>query len=182
MTEVDALLRDLEAGLFLQTRMQHPTEQPRFSPASLAEGSLAITYDGRQVEPIQGLIGRDFVSWVDAHGLSIVPGHLASIRVYKALPTRASLASGQGSETQVLTESQPRVVMKHKLSMVKYLRGLVGQHVRLELPNASVNLTGSLVELRGAFGVFDMGTSLCFVELSGIRRISVPVHNFSEPQ
>ncbi len=182
MTEVDALFRDLEAGLFLQTRMQHLTEQPRFSPAALADGLLAISFEGRKVEPIQGLIGRDFVSWVDAHGLSIVPGRLASIRVYKALPTRASLATAQASETQVLTESQPRVVMKHKLSMVKYLRGLVGQHVRLELQNASVNLTGSLVELRGAFGVFDMGTSLCFVELSGIKRISVPVHNFSEPQ
>lgn len=182
MTEVDALFRDLEAGLFLQTRMQHLTEQPRFSPASLADGTLAITCDGRQVEPVQALIGRDFVSWVDAHGLSIVPGRLASIRVYKAVPTQTSPATAQALEARVFTESQPRVVMRHKLSMVKYLRGLVGQHVRLELQNASVNLTGSLVELRGAFGVFDMGTSLRFVELSGIKRISVPVHNFSEPQ
>lgn len=182
MTEVDALFRDLEAGLFLQTRMQHPTEQPRFSPASLADALLAITFEGRQVEPVQALIGRDFVSWVDAHGLSIVPGRLASIRVYKALPTRASPATAQASETLGLTESQPRVVIKHKLSMVKYLRGLVGQHVRLELQNASANQAGSLIDVRGAFGVFDLGTSLGLVELSSIKRIGVPVHNFSEPQ
>jgi hypothetical protein len=119
---------------------------------------------------------------VDAHGLSIVPGRLASIRVYKALPTRASPATAQASETHVLTEPPPRVVLKDKLSMVKYLRGLVGQHVRLELQNASANLTGSLIDLRGAFGVFDLGTSLGLVELSSIKRIGVPVHNFSEPQ
>jgi hypothetical protein len=165
MTEIDGLLRDLEAGLYLQTRMQQPTEKRSTSEAALTDGSLKITFEGRQVEPDQGFIGRDFVAWVDARGLSIVPGRLASIRVDKT-PTRSA-------------EGMRRFTTNHKLSLLKYLRGLAATHVELVADHSSTSLVGSLLGVRGNFAVIDLGSAVNLVEVSAIKRIVVPVHNFS---
>jgi len=167
MTEIDAVFRDLEAGLFLQTRMQPSPNKNATSDSQHTNGLLSITFDSRRVEVSQGLIGKNFVAWVDAHGLSIVPGRLASIRVEKP--------------TNIRAETTPRFVFNHKLSMLKYLRGLSGQHVRLEATqSSSTNLTGPLVNVRGEFAVIDLGSSFAYLELSRIKRVILPVHNFSE--
>jgi hypothetical protein len=167
MAEIDAVFRDLEAGLFLQTRAQRSPSEGARSDSVHNNGLFTITFDGRRVELSQGLIGRDFVAWVDAHGLSIVPGRLASIRLEKS--------------TTVRTATMPRFVKNHKLSMLKYLRGLAGQPVRLEVAHSSsADLTGPLVDVRGEFAVIDLGSSVAFVELSRIMRVLLPVHNFSE--
>jgi hypothetical protein len=167
MTEIDAVFRDLEAGLFLQTRMQPSLAKYETSDPQHTNGLLSITFDGRRVEVSQGLIGKNFVAWVDAHGLSIVPGRLASIRADKP--------------TNIRSETTPRFVFNHKLSMLKYLRGLAGQPVRLEVAHSSsADLTGPLVDVRGEFAVIDLGSSVAFVELSRIMRVLLPVHNFSE--
>jgi hypothetical protein len=64
--------------------------------------------------------------------------------------------------------------------MRKYLHGLCGQHVRVDEAHSSSNLTGSLVDVKGAFAVIDLGPSSAIVALSRITRILLPVHNFSE--
>ena len=164
MTEIDAVLRDLEAGLFLQTQTRQAPAKHGASNLALPSGLLTIAVEGRQIEPNQALIGRDFVAWADAQGLVIVPGRRATIRVEKSRTTEAT----------------PSFVMKHKLKLAKYLRPLAGQHVQLELDPALTNVAGSLVDVKGDFALIDSGTATAFVELSRIRLIRLPVHNFSE--
>jgi hypothetical protein len=165
MTAIDEVFRDLEAGLFLQTRKQQASPIRPPSSAQLTDGLVTITFEARRVYPSRGLIGRDFVAWVDAHGLSVVPGRLASIRVDKSTQ-RAEIG--------------PRFITNHKLSMRKYLRGLCGQHVRVDENHSPSNLTGKLGEARGEFAVIDLGSSNAFVAVSRITRVLLPVHNFSE--
>ena len=164
MTEIDAVLRDLEAGLFLQTQTRQAPAKHGASNLALPSGLLTIAVEGRQIEPSQALIGRDFVAWADAQGLVIVPGRRATIRVEKSRTAEA--ATG--------------FVMKHKLKLAKYLRALAGQHLQLELRPALTNVAGSLVDVKGDFALIDSGTATAFVELSRIRLIRLPVHNFSE--
>ena len=164
MTEIDAVLRDLEAGLFLQTQTRQAPAKHAASDLALPSGLLTIAVEGRQIEPSQALIGRDFVAWADAQGLVIVPGRRATIRVEKSRTAEA--ATG--------------FVMKHKLKLAKYLRALAGQHLQLELRPALTNVAGSLVDVKGDFALIDSGTATAFVELSRIRLIRLPVHNFSE--
>ena len=164
MTEIDAVLRDLEAGLFLQTQTRQAPAKQASSDLALPSGLLTIAVEGRQIEPSQALIGRDFVAWADAQGLVIVPGRRATIRVEKSRTAEA--ATG--------------FVMKHKLKLAKYLRALAGQHLQLELRPALTNVAGSLVDVKGDFALIDSGTATAFVELSRIRLIRLPVHNFSE--
>ena len=164
MTEIDAVLRDLEAGLFLQTQTRQAPAKHASSDFALPSGLLAIAVEGRQIEPSQALIGRDFVAWADAQGLVIVPGRRATIRVEKSRTAEAT----------------PGFIMKHKLKLAKYLRALAGQHVQLELRPALTNVAGSLVDVKGDFALIDSGTATACVELSRIRLIRLPVHNFSE--
>ena len=164
MTEIDAVLRDLEAGLFLQTQTRQAPAKHASSDFALPSGLLTIAVEGRQIEPSQALIGRDFVAWADAQGLVIVPGRRATIRVEKSRTAEA--ATG--------------FVMKHKLKLAKYLRALAGQHLQLELRPALTNVAGSLVDVKGDFALINSGTATAFVELSKIRLIRLPVHNFSE--
>ena len=164
MTEIDAVLRDLEAGLFLQTQTRQAQAKHAASDLALPSGLLTIAVEGRQIEPSQALIGRDFVAWADAQGLVIVPGRRATIRVEKSRTAEAT----------------PGFVMKHKLKLAKYLRALAGQHLQLELRPALTNVAGSLVDVKGDFALIDSGTATAFVELSRIRLIRLPVHNFSE--
>ena len=164
MTEIDAVLRDLEAGLFLQTQTRQAPAKHAASDLALPSGLLTIAVEGRQIEPSQALIGRDFVAWADAQGLVIVPGRRATIRVEKSRTAEAT----------------PGFIMKHKLKLAKYLRALAGQHVQLELRPALTNVAGSLVDVKGDFALIDSGTATAFVELSKIRLIRLPVHNFSE--
>ena len=164
MTEIDAVLRDLEAGLFLQTQTRQAPAKHASSDFALPSGLLTIAVEGRQIEPSQALIGRDFVAWADAQGLVIVPGRRATIRVEKSRTAEAT----------------PGFIMKHKLKLAKYLRALAGQHVQLELRPALTNVAGSLVDVKGDFALIDSGTATAFVELSRIRLIRLPVHNFSE--
>ena len=165
MKEIDEVFRDLEAGLFLQTRKRQAPARHSSSSAQLTDGLVTITFESRLLHPSRGIIGRDFVAWVDAHGLSVVPGRLASIRVDKSTQR---------------AEVGPRLITKHKLSMRKYLRGLCGQHVRVDETHSSSNLTGALVDVKGEFAVIDLGPSSAIVALSRITRILLPVHNFSE--
>ena len=166
MTQIDAVFRDLEAGLFLQTRMKSGSTNPPVVDTELPIGLLTVTLEGRQFHPTHALIGRDFVAWADAHGLVIVPGRQASIRVEKSRIVQA--------------ESGPSFVMQHKLKLAKYLRNLAGKHLQLEIMSSSVNIAGSLVDVRGDFALIDSGTATTFVELSRIKRIGLPVNNFSE--
>lgn len=164
MTEIDAVLRDLEAGLFLQTQTRQAPAKQASSDLALPSGLLTIAVEGRQIEPSQALIGRDFVAWADAQGLVIVPGRRATIRVEKSRTAEAT----------------PGFIMKHKLKLAKYLRALAGQHLQLELRPALTNVAGSLIDVKGDFALIDSGTATAFVELSRIRLIRLPVHNFSE--
>jgi hypothetical protein len=164
VTEIDAVLRDLEAGLFLQTQTRQAPAKHASSDFALPSGLLTIAVEGRQIEPSQALIGRDFVAWADAQGLVIVPGRRATIRVEKSRTA----------------ESAPSFVMKHKLKLAKYLRALAGQHLQLELRPALTNVAGSLVDVKGDFALINSGTATAFVELSKIRLIRLPVHNLSE--
>ena len=164
MTEIDAVLRDLEAGLFLQTQTRQAPAKHGASNLALPSGLLTIAVEGRQIEPSKALIGRDFVAWADAQGLVIVPGRRATIRVEKSRTAEAT----------------PGFIMKHKLKLAKYLRPLAGQHLQLELDPALTNVAGSLVDVKGVFALIDSGTATAFVELSRIRLIRLPVHNFSE--
>ena len=164
MTEIDAVLRDLEAGLFLQTQTRQAPAKHAASDLALPSGLLTIAVEGRQIEPSQALIGRDFVAWADAQGLVIVPGRRATIRVEKSRTAEAT----------------PGFIMKHKLKLAKYLRALAGQHLQLELRPALTNVAGSLVDVKGDFALINSGTATAFVELSKIRLIRLPVHNFSE--
>ncbi len=166
MSEIDAFLCDLEAGLFLQTQARQAQAKHAASDLAVSSGLLSIAVDGRQIELGLALIGRDFVAWADAQGFVIVPGRRATIRVEK------SRTAGAGAT--------PGLVMKHKLKLCKYLRALAGQHVQLELRPALTNVTGSLVDVRGDFVLIDSGTATALVELSRIRLIRLPVHNFSE--
>ncbi len=166
MTQIDAVIRDLEAGLFFQSRMKSGFTSSLLTDAELPFGLLTVTIEGRHFQPTQALIGRDFVAWADAQGLVIVTGRHASIRIEKS-------RSGQG-------ESAPSFVMQHKLKLTKYLRDLAGRHLQLETLSSSVNIAGSLVDVRGDFALIDSGTATTFVELSRIKRIGLPVNNFSE--
>lgn len=166
MTQIDAVFRDLEAGLFLQTRMKSGFTNPPVADAELPIGLLTVTLEGRQFQPTQALIGSDFVAWADAQGLVIVPGRQVSIRVEKSRSVRA--------------ESGPSFVMQHKLKLAKYLRSLSGTHLQLETVPSSLNIAGSLVDVRGEFALIDSGAAIVLVELSRIKRIGLPVNNFSE--
>jgi hypothetical protein len=166
MTEIDAVFRDLEAGLFLQTRTKQGHRKSASADADWHAGVLTITFQGRQISPIQALIGRDFVAWADAQGLVIVPGSHASIRVEKSRIVRV--------------ESGPSFVAQHKLKLAKYLRRLAGQNLQLEMHSSSSNLAGSLLDVRGEFALIDSGAATAFAQLSRIRRIRLPVNNFSE--
>jgi len=166
VTEIDAVLRDLEAGLFLQTQTRQAPAKHASSGLALPSGLLTIAVEGRQIEPSEALIGGDFVAWADAQGLVIVPGRRATIRVEKSRTAGA--------------EAAPGFVMKHKLKLAKYLRALAGQHLQLELRPALTNVAGSLVDVKGDFALIDSGTATAFVELSKIRLIRLPVQNFSE--
>ena len=70
--------------------------------------------------------------------------------------------------------------MQHKLKLAKYLRSLAGTHLQLETMPSSLNIAGSLVDVRGEFALIDSGAAIVFVELSRIKRIGLPVNNFSE--
>ncbi len=166
MTQIDAVFRDLEAGLFLQTRTKQGHTNRASIDAELPVGALTITFEGRQIEPNQALIGREFVAWADAQGLVIVPGRHASIRVEKSRSVRAG--------------SDPSFVMQHKLKLANYLRSLAGQNLRLEMMPSSSNLAGSLLDVRGEFALIDSGAATAFAQLSRIRRIVLPVNNLSE--
>jgi hypothetical protein len=166
MTQIDAVFRDLEAGLFLQTRMKSGSTNRAVADAELPIGLLTVTLEGRQFEPTQALIGRDFVAWADARGLVIVPGRYASIRVENSRSVQA--------------ESGPSFVMQHKLKLAKYLRSLAGQNLQLETMPSSSNLAGALLDVRGEFALIDSGAATALVELSRIKRIGLPVNNFSE--
>lgn len=166
MTQIDAVFRDLEAGLFLQTRMKSGPTNPPVVDTELPIGLLTVTIEGRQFQPTHALLGRDFVAWADAHGLVIVPGRQASIRVEKSRIVQA--------------ESGPSFVMQHKLKLANYLRSLAGTHLQLETMPSSLNIAGSLVDVRGEFALIDSGAAIVFVELSRIKRIGLPVNNFSE--
>lgn len=166
MTQIDAVIRDLEAGLYFQSRMKSGCTNAPLTDAELPVGLLTVTIEGRKFEPGQALVGRDFVAWADAQGLVIVPGRHASIRVEKSRSVQA--------------ESAPSFVMQHKLKLAKYLRNLAGRHLQLEIMSSSVNIAGSLVDVRGDFALIDSGTATALVELSRIKRIGLPVGNFSE--
>jgi hypothetical protein len=166
MTEIDAVFRDLEAGLFLQTRTKQGHTNSASADADWHAGVLTISFEGRQISPIQALIGRDFVAWADAQGLVIVLGSHASIRVEKSRTVRVELASSFS--------------VQHKLKLARYLRSLAGQHVQLEMHPSSSNLAGSLVDVKGDFALIDSGAATAFAQLSRIRRIRLPVNNFSE--
>ena len=166
MTQIDAVFRDLEAGLFLQTRMKSGSTNPPVADAELPIGLLTVRLEGRQFQPTQALIGRDFVAWADAQGLVIVPGRYASIRVEKSRSVQA--------------ESVSSFVMQHKLKLAKYLRSLAGQNLHLETMPSSSNISGSLLDVRGEFALIDSGAATAFIDLSRIKRIVLPVNNFSE--
>ena len=165
MKELDALFRDLEAGLFLQGKSQPSVEKQDVTETQLTSGLLSLTFDRRRFEPVQALIGRDFVAWADAQGMYIVPGRLASIRVDK----------GQRAQHGEL----PSFAIQHKLTLAKYLRRLTGQSVQLEMARAQ-NLAGTIRGVKGTFALIELGSAIAFVDTSSITRITLPVHNFSE--
>ena len=165
MKELDALFRDLEAGLFLQGRSQPAVEKQDGTETQLTSGLLSLTFDRRRFEPVQALIGRDFVAWADAQGMSIVPGRLASIRVDK----------GQRAQHGEL----PSFAIQHKLTLAKYLRRLTGQSVRLQMARAQ-NLAGTIRGVKGAFALIELGSATALVDITSIIQVTLPVHNFSE--
>ena len=165
MKELDALFRDLEAGLFLQGRSQPSVEKQDVTETQLTSGLLSLTFDRRRFEPEQALIGRDFVAWADARELCIVPGRLASIRVEK--------------DQLESNEAVPRFVMRPKLTMAKYLGRLTGQAVQLKMSQAQ-NLTGALVGFKGSFALIELGAATALVDITSIIQVTLPVHNFSE--
>lgn len=166
MTEIDNFLRDLEAGLFLQTRKPRLTTKNASSDAEPVAGVLTITLERHQLQPAQALIGRDFVAWADAQAMHIVPGRHASIRVDKSRNTRA--------------DSRACFVFQDKLSLANYLRDLIGRHVVVEVTGLAPNLSGAFAALRGRFVVIDSGDATDLIELSRLRRMRMPVNNLNE--
>jgi hypothetical protein len=165
MNEIDNVLRDLEAGLFLQTRAPlTATENTSAGPRPMA-GLLTIAIEGHQLRPTQALIGRDFVAWADAQALHIVPGRHASIRVDQPRNTSA--------------DSRASFVFQVKQSLLNYLRDLIGQHAEIELNGLNPNLTGAIVAIQGKFVVIDTGHATDLVAPSRLRRIKVPVNNLN---
>lgn len=166
MTEIDDVFRDLEAGLFLQTQMQRAPASSGRADSEWLAGRLIINFEGRHIEPTQALIGRDFVAWADAQALHIVPGRNASIRVDKSQNTSA--------------DSRASFVFQDKLSLANYLRDLIGRHVVVEVSGLTPNLSGAFVALQGKFVVIDSGNATDLIELSRLRRMRLPVNNFSD--
>lgn len=166
MTEIDAVIRDLEAGLFLNELNKSNLDSVPDANGDIRNGLLRITYEGRQVEPRQALIGRDFVAWVDVQGLCIVPGRQAGIRVYR--PNGSSAGSARSFE------------LRPKLKLAKYLGGLAGQFVRIETWPVLSKLEGALIAIQGEFLWLNLGSATALVGLAQVRSIVLPVNNFSE--
>lgn len=165
MSELDALFHDLEAGLFLQGGSPRSAAKQARPDTHLGSGLLSITCDRRRFDPEQALIGRDFVAWADAREMCIVPGRFASIRVEK--------------DQLVPNEAVPRLVIRPKLTMAKYLGRLTGQAVQLKMSHAQ-NLTGALVGVKGSFALIELVAATALVEITSIIQVTLPVHNFSE--
>ena len=63
MTEIDAVLRDLEAGLFVQTQTIPAPAKHAASDLAFSPGLLIMAVDWRRIEPRRALIGRNYVSF-----------------------------------------------------------------------------------------------------------------------
>ncbi len=166
MNEIDNFLRDLEAGLFLQTRAPLTVTENTSAGSQPLAGLLTIAIEGHQLRPAQALIGRDFVAWADAQALHIVPGRHASIRVEKSLNSEADSATSY--------------VIQQKLTFSKYLGNLCGHLVQVKIKREATNHEGVLLGVRGSFALIDSVSSTNLVELTKLLRVRLPVNNFSE--
>ncbi len=178
MNEIDSLIKDLEAGLHLQSLARGAASTSLDLEHLLDECQFKITGPGWQATTTNVLIGKDFVAWAHNSGLSVAPALAASI-----VALRPQLGDRDFALNSTSTRQRPEgsgVKMSRGLTLKSYLRRFSRQEPMVKVGTASSTVAGRLVAIHGELAVIIRGLAVEFISIKRIERLELPVHNFSE--